>query len=302
MRNIRYYICSVLILSSLCAHAYAYYHPDQGRWINRDPVGEQGGLNQYGFVGNAPPVRWDKLGLDWEIIRDGDRQAVARGECDDEVLELAQTIGLDHRVYSRWLVSTDGQPLPLSSIEPLWRDRVFLIPNTVYAYWAGNLSTVGKSIVSWNANVNYLRNRGFYVDDRDHTRGYGQILQYKLMAASNRKELHGLYYWGHGVFPRRLPPFTGKSLGLGTSPWYGFASPIIPADGEWNVKYSTTRLNYKMALGLVFACDSNNGASVLHSGTDGSIWWGDTGLLWPLFWWLYDVDDYIHPEDQGTRL
>ncbi len=30
-----------------------YYNPELGRWINRDPIGERGGVNVYGFVGNG---------------------------------------------------------------------------------------------------------------------------------------------------------------------------------------------------------------------------------------------------------
>ena len=39
------------------------YDPNLGRWIQRDPIGEQGGLNLFGYVGNNP-VNWiDPLGL-----------------------------------------------------------------------------------------------------------------------------------------------------------------------------------------------------------------------------------------------
>ncbi|MEZ5300445.1 MAG: RHS repeat-associated core domain-containing protein [Verrucomicrobiales bacterium] len=33
-------------------YGYRYYDPEHGRWASRDPIGEQGGLNLYGFVGN----------------------------------------------------------------------------------------------------------------------------------------------------------------------------------------------------------------------------------------------------------
>ena len=33
-------------------------------WLSRDPIGEEGGLNLYGFVGNDGVNRWDYLGLD----------------------------------------------------------------------------------------------------------------------------------------------------------------------------------------------------------------------------------------------
>ena len=41
---------------------YRYYSPELGRWINRDPIGEQGGQNIYAFVLNNPITLWDVLG------------------------------------------------------------------------------------------------------------------------------------------------------------------------------------------------------------------------------------------------
>jgi RHS repeat-associated protein len=44
-------------------YGYRYHAPELGRWLSRDPIGEEGGLNLYGFVGNGP-IRWvDYLGL-----------------------------------------------------------------------------------------------------------------------------------------------------------------------------------------------------------------------------------------------
>ena len=40
-----------------------YCSPSQGRFLGRDPIEEQGGLNLYGFVGNNPINRWDVLGM-----------------------------------------------------------------------------------------------------------------------------------------------------------------------------------------------------------------------------------------------
>jgi RHS repeat-associated protein len=39
-----------------------YYSPRLGRWISRDPIEEQGGLNLYGFVKNSPMNWIDALG------------------------------------------------------------------------------------------------------------------------------------------------------------------------------------------------------------------------------------------------
>jgi len=43
---------------------YRYYNSAIGRWINRDPIGERGGLSLYGFVGNEPVGKWDLLGAE----------------------------------------------------------------------------------------------------------------------------------------------------------------------------------------------------------------------------------------------
>ena len=39
------------------------YDPQLGRWLSADPIGEVGGINLYGYVGNDPFNYWDPLGL-----------------------------------------------------------------------------------------------------------------------------------------------------------------------------------------------------------------------------------------------
>jgi hypothetical protein len=43
--------------------ALPQYDPVTGRWPSRDPIGERGGINLYGMVGNDAIGRWDYLGL-----------------------------------------------------------------------------------------------------------------------------------------------------------------------------------------------------------------------------------------------
>lgn len=49
--------------SNLNAAAYRFYHPTIGRWLNRDPIRESGGLNLYAYCGNDPLSQIDPLGL-----------------------------------------------------------------------------------------------------------------------------------------------------------------------------------------------------------------------------------------------
>ena len=46
-----------------CESASAFYDSGLGRWLNRDPIGERGGINLYGVVGNDPVNRIDLFGL-----------------------------------------------------------------------------------------------------------------------------------------------------------------------------------------------------------------------------------------------
>jgi RHS repeat-associated protein len=48
--------------TGLLYYGYRYYDPLTGRWPSRDPIGEKGGLNLYGFVGNDGLNKWDILG------------------------------------------------------------------------------------------------------------------------------------------------------------------------------------------------------------------------------------------------
>jgi hypothetical protein len=53
---------TVAVLASLPMMANAYYAPEEGRWLNRDPIGEDGGANVYGFVDNDAVDGVDALG------------------------------------------------------------------------------------------------------------------------------------------------------------------------------------------------------------------------------------------------
>lgn len=50
-------------VSGLYYYGYRHYDAATGRWLSRDPIGEEGGINLYGFVANDPLSSIDVLGL-----------------------------------------------------------------------------------------------------------------------------------------------------------------------------------------------------------------------------------------------
>jgi RHS repeat-associated protein len=51
--------------SGLSLYPFRPYDPVLQQWLQRDPIGENGGINLYGFVGNNPIGRIDPRGLAW---------------------------------------------------------------------------------------------------------------------------------------------------------------------------------------------------------------------------------------------
>jgi RHS repeat-associated protein len=128
------------INTGLYYYGYRYYHPNLGRWSNHDPIGEEGGLNLYGFVGN------DAVGL----------------------IDIAGLKGLAPGIYGRNdLVEVDPQRLAIlarvrSSVQNgTWSSRED----------AGNYGARAAAFTS------YYGPRG-YSDERDKLKGGRYTLEY----------------------------------------------------------------------------------------------------------------------------
>jgi RHS repeat-associated protein len=79
-------------ITGLVYYGYRHYDPAQGRWLSRDPIGEAGGVNLYGMVGNDPVNSVDVLGLEPGDLLDQqmrDKYGLAPGSnLKDEVEEM----------------------------------------------------------------------------------------------------------------------------------------------------------------------------------------------------------------------
>jgi uncharacterized protein RhaS with RHS repeats len=72
-------------------------------WLSRDPIGEEGGLNLYGYVGNDPGTWTDPLGL----CSTGAEGIVAAGEAlKDGLIEVLSAVG----EVNDWLARNGANP------------------------------------------------------------------------------------------------------------------------------------------------------------------------------------------------
>jgi RHS repeat-associated protein len=98
--------------TGLYYYGYRYYDPVTGRWPSRDPIGENGGLNLYAFVGNDPIGDVDVLGL---IVLEFNAFIPGRlGKKVNGVLEIGgQAIGgtwaQEPEPFSPWWFGTDNR-------------------------------------------------------------------------------------------------------------------------------------------------------------------------------------------------
>jgi RHS repeat-associated protein len=58
----------VHVNSGMCYYGFRFYEPNLQRWVNRDPIGERGGVNLYAYVQNDPSDHFDFFGLDGQVI------------------------------------------------------------------------------------------------------------------------------------------------------------------------------------------------------------------------------------------
>jgi len=265
------------------AQAMRWYSPSTAHWLSRDPIDEEGGENLYLFCGNDSVNNWDLLGEKWKVDRNGGAKASAQPEKGDTVADLAGLIGLSYAEYERWLTPSAGTSMPQFWGQPLSGCEHFEIPNTVVAYWAGWGNGLGRWYVTWNSSVKYLKARGFSVDNHYHQAGDVMGLQKMFISRSIAKELQGVYFWGHG------------------GPYPYPAQYLVSQSGDAVLAFSSPGLYYHMALGLVFACDSNSGRPALMSGGASEIWHGYTGTLYPVPFRRYHAKHFIKPGQQMTH-
>ena len=94
----------------LVYYNYRHYSPSDGRWLSRDPIEEQGGVNLYAYCSNIPNFRIDQLGNDCNCHEEG-----RFGECLTNCMFGAETAW----AYTALGISFPAMSVPLKPFAPL---------------------------------------------------------------------------------------------------------------------------------------------------------------------------------------
>ncbi|MBR6734102.1 MAG: RHS repeat-associated core domain-containing protein, partial [Kiritimatiellae bacterium] len=177
--------------TGLYYYGYRFYHPGLMRWLNRDPMGEEGGINLYVPCGNDVFGKFDYLGLSWLILRSGDTFAYAVPTAPDDTFSgLAEVVQLDESDCQKWAHTTDELPI---------KCKWYLIPNTK-VYHKG----VRRFYENWSNSVigNWDRQNAQQMS-QDKNDGFNVVLKDNITDVDVRSALgaDGLYeyvFTGHG--------------------------------------------------------------------------------------------------------
>jgi hypothetical protein len=129
----------------------------------------------------------------------------------------------------------------------------FWVPNTIVALWYGDLGQVGKTIVGWQKDLDYLAGKGFKIEKIEHANE--DVLMRRLRELVGAGALHGLVVMGHGSKPNTYSGTVCDSQG---NEFYS---------GALNSLFT---VNYGLALVIVNTCYGNE---------LGKSWVSDNGLL-----------------------
>jgi len=117
-----------------------YYGPVDGRWLSKDPIGEKGGLNLHGFVGNDGANWTDYNGL---LITDFSRVVVGK------VTKISFKVPIAFIVMKNCELSPDDKPW-LSPADTLRK-----LMDSAKKKWTGSFP-IGSSGRSWEAQFDYV--------------------------------------------------------------------------------------------------------------------------------------------------
>jgi RHS repeat-associated protein len=126
-------------------YGFRYYLPELGRWPSRDPIGERGGVNLYGMVGNNAVGNVDYLGLFVNQILADLNQIIK------DSVRCTITVVVGHGTVN---TGANGQPRR-DGRHPF--NNPF--PGTIHDHFRNNPNGVGGGVCYLGCNANALNDR-----------------------------------------------------------------------------------------------------------------------------------------------
>jgi RHS repeat-associated protein len=158
--------CSGEKTMHVACYGYRWYDPLTGRWNSKDPIGERGGANLYGFVKNDGVNRLDKLGL---VFWGGLPLPGVGGPTASEVtpslgVDSSDGLGFWEAVQNYYWGGGD-LTIPFSSIDPGWgMEEIFTDDPCKHL---GSYITYGRSPIKFTKvrNINVFDKSKIFRDD-----------------------------------------------------------------------------------------------------------------------------------------
>ena len=199
--------------TGLYDYGMRFYNPVLGRWINRDPIGEDGGLNLYAFCGNDPVNKWDYLGLaaiawgsysGWKTTRNSSQSwaEVETTKNYDTFYSLATQLKLEHGERTKWLKkkAKNGTYVFVDANDEAKPNCKYQIPNVMAVYTSKSRFGDGYAMF-----VTQLKRKA--VSDGDLYQAKGYKVDKRLWASSaenftsmwSQSGIFAISFAGHGT-------------------------------------------------------------------------------------------------------
>jgi hypothetical protein len=254
-------------------YGYRYYDPVTGRWPSRDPIGDKGGINLYGFVNNNGISFYDNYGLWTDPKREGKEWAEVCAEKDDTWQGLANMLGLENFDADKWIKNYDGP----------WPDegKTYQIPNTSVFFATSMINSsfpMAQQVASdLQSNMDSDRAAGFKIVNR--------ITSDDPSVFKNEWQEEGLYrfyFGGHGAVRTAHSwhswiPWTENVTG-----YLGLIIDDPHADTSVHAVVSSDEVfpKYKLTKIVLYACGSADMGWQTHVSNNGGLFIGYHGNTW----------------------
>jgi len=227
---------ALAILFIAANYAAAFYDPHIGRWINRDPIGEDGGKNIYAFVDNDSISFYDDVGIQKAASQQSKLILIAipfgvtrKGYCGDVALQIWWTLlnavqntqggHVVQEITITWKITDcKTNPInPIKSLDPKWKN-----PGSVH-YWEA------WPVAKYASFTNPKDDNFGWIDEGDGTKG---TVSWKATAS---------FYQGLKTLPIDMIPGNKNTLAGGfpsttINPNFSNGTDPVPHEMEieWN--------------------------------------------------------------------